>query len=130
MTYVLESLRFMTFSLNEVPKYLPLLSQLLSPHNLKAVLLAIKTGDATRLPINFNRSSRILPGKKKRARQVKKKCNELVENCDQIQKLISAAALQFKALKLGHLQNSSSVCILEMGNREVSIIINMKRMQI
>lgn len=124
-------LRFMTLSKNKSSEYLHLLQQLLLPDILQSVLLAIKSGDSSKLPKNFQTGCRKLTAvNEKKLQKVKSESTEkalksvsntVAADGGQVDRLISAAALELSALNLSHLTDSS-VCTLVVGKSgEVSL---------
>lgn len=117
-------LRFMTLSNDKLSEYLHLLQQLLLPDMLQSVLLAIKSGDTSKLPKNFQTGSRKLTAvNQEKLQKLKSESTEKafksVTNTGaadggQVDRLISAAALELSALNLSHLKDSS-VCTLVVG---------------
>lgn len=111
----------------ELPQCLPLLIKLLEPDRLKAVLLAIRSGESSNLPKEFETSRRILTARQKKVvdghahvvGQTPKVCS-----LEQTNKLVQNAALQLSSLELRN-QKDSSTCTLIIGrNKEVSLFKN------
>jgi hypothetical protein len=119
-------LRFMSVKKVELPDCLHALKKLLKPDWLKAVLLAIRSGESSNLPKVFQTSSRILTARQKKvdvgnALKVKKMPTVKVCSLEQSNRLVDEASVQLSTLKLSNLKDSSTCTLVVGKNREVSL---------
>lgn len=129
--------KFMKLTKKELPENLPLLEQLLEPEELESVVLAISTGDFSKLP-KFQTNRLVLTGtdnSESENRSVespiwtpKLVCKEFLDMSlkyttpdvwQKMTKLISAAALKQPKRK----SNNSSVCKLVVGRNHKVVSI-------
>jgi hypothetical protein len=107
----------------ELPDCLRPLKKLLKPDWLKAVLLAIRSGEASNLPKRFQTSCRILTARQKKlnvGNALKVKQMPTVCSLEQINRLVEEAAVQLSSLKLSNRQDSSTCTLIVGRNRDVS----------
>jgi hypothetical protein len=119
-------LRFMSIKKVELPQCSRLLKALLRPDCLRAVLIAIKSGESSNLPKGFQTGCRILTERRKKVAvskvQVEKQMPK-VSSLEQIKRLVEDAALQLSKLKLSKTKDSSTCTLVVGRNSDVSFVL-------